>query len=387
MVLYSRKEECYGCSACKSICPQSAVQMLPDNEGFLYPVIDENLCTNCGLCAKVCSFKNNCITGLNFKVPLVFAVRHRDINEIVHSQSGAMFVAISDYILKNNGVVYGVGYTDHFRAVHKRAATNLERDEFRGSKYVQSDINETYKSIKNDLKDGLLVLFSGTPCQSAGLKSYLEGYNTDNLIICDIICYGTSSPKIWNDYLQYIEKKYADIIVEVNFRDKEMGWKSQYETFEFLRKKGKVIRESFKVLFTSNIILRPSCGICKFTNILRNSDITIGDYWGIERLSTSINYDNTGVSLVLINTEKGECLFNKLKNDIVYLESNVEKCLQNKLQKPSKASLLRDRFWNDYDKHGFKYVGRKYSNLGQNIILHKINRFFFKKIWNKLIKI
>jgi coenzyme F420-reducing hydrogenase beta subunit len=364
MVLYKNKEDCCGCSACKSICPKSAIQMLPDDEGFLYPAIDDNLCNNCGLCKKVCALKNGYTTELNFKEPLVYAVRHKDINEVATSRSGAMFIAISDYFLQNNGVIYGVGYTDHFRVVHKRTTTKQGRDEFKGSKYVQSDINETFKRIKKDLHDGLMVLFSGTPCQTAGLYSYLKTINIDNLFVCDIICYGTPSPYIWRDYLQYIEKKYHDTIVKVSFRDKEMGWEAQYESFVLKNTGKKILKETFKKLFISNVILSPSCGNCKYTNIHRPSDITLGDYWGWERISSSLNSDNKGVSLVLINTQKGQNLFNKVKKDIAYVESNVENCLQSHLQYPSKISPLRNCFWNDYKKYGFRYIGKKYGNLG-----------------------
>jgi coenzyme F420-reducing hydrogenase beta subunit len=275
-----------------------------------------------------------------------------------------MFIAISDYILENNGVVYGVGYTDHFRVVHKRATNKLARNEFKGSKYVQSDINGAFELVREDLQKGLMVLFSGTPCQTAGLFSYLSNVNTVNLFVCDIVCHGVPSPFIWRDYLQYIEKKYKDNIAEVNFRDKSNGWKHQEESFVLHKNKKKISRKTFANLFFKKTILRHSCELCKYANIRRPSDITLGDYWGWERVSSSLNVDDKGVSLVLINTKKGQTVFNLIEKDINYLKSCVEKCLQPNLQKPTFFSPSRANFWMHYNKYGFKYIGVKYSDLG-----------------------
>jgi coenzyme F420-reducing hydrogenase beta subunit len=379
MELYKNKEDCCGCSACKSICPKSAISMQPDEEGFLYPVVDGNLCINCGLCKNVCAFQNGYNTEQNFKEPLVYAVRHKDINEVLTSRSGAMFIAISDYVLQNSGVVYGVGYTDHFRVVHKRAVTKQERNEFKGSKYVQSDINETFKLIKNDLQNGLMVLFSGTPCQTAGLYSYIRNENVERLFVCDIICYGTPSPYIWRDYLHYIENKYKDSIIKVDFRDKEFGWASGKESFVLKKTDKKITKDIYNQLFGATVMLRSSCGICKYANFQRPSDITIGDYWGWEKISSSINTDNKGVSVVLINNQKGLDLFDKIKNDIIYIESEVSKCIQPRLQYPTEISSKRQLCGNDYKKYGFKFIAKKYGNLGlENAFCEKF--VIFKKI-------
>lgn len=167
------KSQCCGCTACASICPKQAITMQPDGLGFLYPVINRDKCVDCGLCEDVCAF-NPHYEKSDFLVPEVYAVRHKDISEIETSQSGAAFIALSDWILERGGVVYGVGYTDHFRAIHKRATTKQQRNEFKGSKYVQSDLNTVFFQVKDDLKQDLYVLFSGTPCQTSGLQSYLK---------------------------------------------------------------------------------------------------------------------------------------------------------------------------------------------------------------------
>lgn len=234
MIRINDPADCCGCTACASVCNHDAITMEPDALGFLYPKVDESRCTDCGLCEKVCAFNNNYDTSLNLPKPDAYAARHKDMDEIMKSRSGAAFAAISDYILEQGGVVYGAGYKDHFRVAHKRATTKEERDEFRGSKYVQSDLSGVFRLIKQDLKNGLTVLFSGTPCQTSGLNSYVGKKLRENLVLIDIVCHGVPSPYIWRDYIAYLEKNQGAPIVWVNFRDKQKyGWAAHHETFKF----------------------------------------------------------------------------------------------------------------------------------------------------------
>lgn len=173
MRINKTKTDCCGCTACESVCPHGAIRMVPDTFGFLYPEVDDSLCVDCGLCEKVCAFHGDYDRSLNRVKPLAYAAKHKNPEEIAVSQSGAAFVALSDFILSQGGVVYGAGYTGHFRVVHKKAETRAERDEFRGSKYVQSDMNTVFGQVREDLNNGSLVLFSGTPCQTAGLNSFV----------------------------------------------------------------------------------------------------------------------------------------------------------------------------------------------------------------------
>ena len=173
MIDINDKHNCCGCTACESICPHQAITMKPDVLGFKYPEVDKDKCTDCGLCEKVCAFNDNYDKSLNLPQPQAFAARHKDMSEIMKSRSGAMFAAISDFVLDKDGVVYGAGYEGHFVVTHKRAASKEERDEFRGSKYVQSDLSGVFKQVKDDLKNGLTVMFSGTPCQTSGLNSFV----------------------------------------------------------------------------------------------------------------------------------------------------------------------------------------------------------------------
>ena len=236
MINLKEKSDCCGCTACSCVCTHNAITMKPDGMGFLYPEVDTSKCVECGLCEKVCAFNPDYDRSLNFPMPEAYAARHKNMDEVMKSRSGAAFVAISDYVLDMGGVVYGAGYKDHFRVAHKRATSKQERDEFRGSKYVQSDLTGIFRQVKDDLQHGIMVLFSGTPCQTSGLHNYVGKKLRTNLVLVDIVCHGVPGPYIWRDYLQYLEKKRGDKISVVNFRDKEkFGWKAHIETFEFSR--------------------------------------------------------------------------------------------------------------------------------------------------------
>lgn len=378
MIQITDKENCCGCTSCANVCTHQAISMIPDDLGFLYPHVNATLCTNCGLCDSVCSFQNGYDTGLNLKVVPVFAVRHKDIKELRSSRSGAAFIAISDYILENGGVVYGAGYNQLFRVIHKRAKDKGERNEFKGSKYVQSDLGDTFLNVREDLKAGLKVLFSGTPCQTAGLRSYIGKKYISSLYLVDIICHGVPSPYIWKDYLMYLEKEYNRKIVKVNFRDKTVGWTVHKESFLFENGKTRMY-SVYTDLFYKNIMLRPCCGKCKYTNIVRPSDITIGDFWGWEKIDSLFNKDNLGCSLVIINTEKGKELFENQLDKMEYRETNISECLQPNLERPTQLSMLSVLFYDDYKNRGFLYIMKKYGSLG---FLNRA-KFLLKKILKK----
>lgn len=364
MITIKNPADCCGCTACASVCTHDAITMKPDALGFLYPEVDKNKCTNCGLCEKVCAFHDNYDKSLNLPQPDAYAARHKDMKEVETSRSGAAFIAISDYIIENGGIVYGAGYTDHFRVVHKRAITKEERDEFKGSKYVQSDLAGIFRQVKEDLKNGKTVLFSGTPCQTAGLHSYVGKKLRENLVLIDIVCHGVPSPYVWRDYLAYLEKKHKSEICYVNFRDKDMfGWKAHKETFKFVNR-SVCEKMTFTYVFYKHIMFRHSCGVCKYTNMQRPSDITIADFWGWEKTDSTINADDKGVSLVLSNTEKGEKLFEVVKNRMDVVPAEVANCLQPNLQHPSEIHPKRMDFEHDYTRKGFEYVMKKYGDIG-----------------------
>lgn len=371
--------DCCGCTACASICNHDAITMEPDALGFLYPKVDESKCTDCGLCEKVCAFNDNYDKSLNLPKPDAYAARHKDMDEIMKSRSGAAFVAISDYILEQGGVVYGVGYKDHFRVAHKRATTKSDRDEFRGSKYVQSDLTGVFRQVKQDLMNGLTVLFSGTPCQTSGLNSYVGKKLRDNLVLIDIVCHGVPGPYIWRDYLTYLEKKKGDTITMVNFRDKErFGWAAHKETFTF----GGGYKMNFTYVFYQHIMFRHSCGKCHFCNTARPSDITIADFWGWEKTDPNFNQDNKGCSLVLVNTPKGREIFEAVKDKLNTIPAELDNCLQPNLQHPSVIHPKRMQFEKDYIKHGFEYVMYRYGNIGWRYYLRKVIKGIKKRLYN-----
>ena len=225
-------ESCTGCTACESVCPCGAIRMEPDGFGFLYPKVDASKCCNCGKCEKACVVCMGYDTSDNLDAPVCYGVRHKRFEEILKSRSGAAFVAISDYVLLHGGVVYGAGYDKHFRVVHKRASCKKERDEFRGSKYVQSDLRGVFRQVIQDLTAGLTVMFTGTPCQTAALNAIVTDDQRKNLLLVDLVCHGVPSPDIWRDYLAYIESKKGKCVVGVDFRDKmRFGWADHRETF------------------------------------------------------------------------------------------------------------------------------------------------------------
>lgn len=362
MIKIKDKSDCCGCTACANVCMHDAITMKPDALGFLYPVVDKIKCVDCGMCEKVCAFNDNYDVSMNLIQPDVYAARHKNMLEVETSRSGAAFIAISDYVLKNGGVVYGVGYTEHFRVVHKRATTKEERDEFKGSKYVQSDLDHVFRQVRKDLKNNLLVLFSGTPCQTAGLNSYIGKKLRENLILVDIVCHGVPGPYLWRDYLAYLEKKQGDRICMVNFRDKQMyGWTAHHETFKFVNSKNKI---SFRYLFYQNIMFRYSCGKCHYTNTKRPSDITIADFWGWEKIDKNINKDDKGVSLILVNSEKGRKIFNLVKNNMIVVSVQLQDCMQPNLRRPSVIHPLRKNFERDFIRKGIEYVMNHDYNQG-----------------------
>ncbi len=373
---------CSGCTACASICPHDAISMRPDAMGFLYPQVDIEKCIECGACERVCAFNDHYDTSMNLPQPEVYGARHKDMHEVETSRSGAAFIAISDYILENGGVVYGAGYTDHFRVVHKRAVTRDERDEFKGSKYVQSDLRGVFRQVKKDLKDGLTVLFSGTPCQTAGLNSYIGKKLRENLFLVDIVCHGVPGPYMWRDYLAYLEKKQGSEICWVNFRDKQkFGWAAHKETFKFVNRGGG--KMSFTYLFYQHIMFRHSCGVCHYTNTKRPSDITLADFWHWQKTDSTINLDDKGLSLMLINTEKGKKLFEAARADLNVIPAKLEDCMQGNMKRPSPIHPKRMKFEEDYKKHGFEYVLKKYGRESKLDKLKKKLRYWKNKLMGR----
>ncbi len=380
MRIDKHKNDCCGCTLCSEICPKDAIRMKPDVMGFLYPEVDDSRCIDCGLCAKYCAFTPTYKTEKNLPQPIAYGGKHKDPANIAKSQSGAAFVALSDYILSSGGVVYGAGYGEHFRVVHKRATNESGRDEFRGSKYVQSDMTGVYASIREDLDNERIVMFTGTPCQTAAVSSCFARHKLrQNLYLMDIVCHGVPGPYMWEAYLQFLEKKQGEKLTKVNFRDKGYkGWHSHVESFTFAHSH----TYTYTYLFYSHINLRYSCANCPYTNLRRTSDVTVADFWGIEKSQAAhLGEDNKGCSLFLLNTPKGVEWFGKIKENLLCQEVRLDECMQPQLMHPAELHKKRDQFEADYAKYGFAYVRRKYGNVGINRIENAI-----KKILRPVIK-
>ena len=292
--------------------------------------------------------------------PKTYCVTHKDFNTRMNSRSGGIFTAISDYVLKCNGAVCGAVIGDDFLVHHEIAWDQEGRDRFRGSKYIQSDIGNCFLQIKQILEKGKWVLFSGTGCQSAALLRFLNGVNTEKLITLDVVCHGVPSPLIWQDYLEEEKKKHG-AIHGVEFRNKkDFGWHDHYSTV--YTDKGKYHSEQFTKLFYNHYILRPSCSECPFTTPVRKTDFTIADFWDVGTACPEME-DNYGVSLVFIQNERAERIFELIKADVNWKETDLQKSIasQPMLREPSKAPADRALFWNDYKENGYSYVAEKYG--------------------------
>lgn len=314
---------------------------------------------------------------VNIKFPKVYAAKHTDEEIREASRSGGVFTALSDYVLANGGVVYGCALTDDFNAVHIRADNKRERNRMRGSKYIQSNLGDTFKYVKNDLERERKVLFSGTSCQVAGLKSFL-GEEYGNLLCVDIVCHGVPSKIVWNKYLRWQEQRLHSKLIEVDFRNKkDFGWRDHVETLYFENGKS-VNTRIFTTLFYRHEVLRPSCYECPYKSMMHPGDITIADYWGIEKWAPEFD-DNKGVSLVLVNNEVGEKFWECVKNMLLLKQTGIENAMQRSFIQSESCPETRDQFWRDFQQKSFSYIVRKYG--GQMSFWRKILAQIISFIW------
>lgn len=383
MIEITDKTACSGCTACAAVCTHKAIVMEPDVLGFMYPKIDVAKCINCGLCNKVCSFQKPPIKRDDY--PKSYLVRHKNYIELLKSKSGAAFVVLSDIILKENGVVYGAKFNSDHLVEHSGATTELGRDEFRGSKYIQSDLRGIFTKIKSDLLDDKKVLFSGTPCQVAGLKSYIGAKLSKNLYLVDLLCHGVAAPAIWKDYVNRIEASKGYKVLRCIPRNPKYGWYNNIDTF-VLEDESQYNSDYFTgYIYHKWITQRWSCKVCPFTRLERVSDITLGDAWGIDRIAPEFDKDNLGCSIVLINTEKGESLFNAASESMHSMPIDINKMMQPVMRQPTLFHPKRQAFEDAYAAHGFNYVKLIYLNntlarIKSSIwqMLHKIKHKFYK---------
>lgn len=363
------KFNCYGCELCKDICPVHAIDMVEDEEGFRYPEINEEKCIKCGLCRKSCIYRSKIEEEKDSTYPLIYAASYKDENVLKQSSSGGIFTALYKYILSQQGYVVGVKYNQDMVAEYAITNKEEECEKFRGSKYVAANVGDIRLQIKEKLEEGKKVLFTGNPCQIKALRTYLNK-KYDNLYLVEILCHGVPSPKVFRLYLKYLEKKYNSKIIDFRFRDKDKGWGTgKGSTIKIKLQSGQDITElgkynNFNRAFLNNYILRPGCYNCELTADDGVADLTIGDFWGIEKaMSDFAKKQVNGVSMVKINNQKGEELFNKIKKSIEFQESNF----QDAYRANHKSSVL-------LSERRFKLMGQL-DQVEINTLLEKYNQF------------
>lgn len=342
---------CCGCGMCSTVCPQKCITMTEDGKGFLYPGIDAQQCINCGLCRNVCSFN----ADVNKNSPISqYGVHHRDIMERQSSRSGAVFVALGNYILQKKGAIYGVAFDNELNVKHIRVTDKDGLYKMKGSKYVQSDMTNIWEALETDLREGKWVLVSGTGCQIAAVNGFVKSKSlkSDRLVTCDLICHGVPSPKVYRDYLALVENRFGSKVKSFTFRDKRFGWRPHYETF-ILENGHECFSQVYSnMLFYSDNTLRPSCLQCPFASVSRPGDITIGDLWGGKSLGDWI--DDIGNSLVFVNTEQGSRVFEEIKANLDIKPIELDDCMQPNLMRPSKKGKYYDLFWEEYENYGLE---------------------------------
>lgn len=364
MIEINHKKDCCGCYACENICPNHCIEMKVDQEGFWYPEVDQTKCINCNLCEKVCPELKQ-YANPNALEPQALGAWNLDEEVRKQSSSGGVFTALAEWIINQNGIIFGVGFDESLSVVHKKVTTVEELASLRGSKYTQSKIGDMYKEAKGCLMQGREVLFTGTPCQIAGLYSYLQK-EYENLYTCDLICHGVPSPKVFDKYKEHLEVKNNSKVTKVSFRDKEYGWKvfSMVLDFEDNSRYIKTLREDpFMIGFLKDKYLRPSCHECTFSTLPRMADISLADYWGVAGKYPELD-DDKGTSLILVNTDKGQILLESCKEQLFMQECDFAYALQHNpcISGSVKPHSEREQFFKALDSIPFEELIKKYMS-------------------------
>ena len=353
-------------------------------DGFFYPEIDTDKCVQCGLCIEVCDFSSFCPTG---REPDCYAVRHKDVNELLTSRSGGFFMLLCEYVVQHQGVVFGCEIDDNLHIYHRYRETYEGCKRFKGSKYVQSDLKNTFCECEAFLRGGKMVLFSGTGCQVHGLISYLHNkkINTEKLITVDLVCHGAPSPGVWDTFTDLLESEEGSRIYYCDFRDKEShAWHDHVEKYVF-QNGSRLFLKKWTSVFYRNILFRESCYECKYTTTQRKTDFTMADYWGVKENVPEFD-DDKGCSLVLVHTEKGKRIFSEIENNASSVKTELSRSLQPQLCHPVWKGWDRMLFWNCYKINRNNAVRIWFFSPLFCKYLHKVESFFkrqLKKILSK----
>lgn len=352
MIAINDKNDCCGCWACYNACPKHCISMEVDDEGFHYPKVDKTACVDCGLCEKVCPVLNAELNDTPHEQK-GYLVQHKNVNIRQESTSGGAFTAIAEYVIKKGGVVFGAGYRkDSFVVVHQP----IEREEdlriFRNSKYVQSEIGDCFRQVHAYLKQGRLVLFSGTPCQIEGLRGFLHHKNYDNLILVDLVCYGIPSPGIFKKYINWQKELIGGKFANVLFRDKYYGY--NYSSFSIYNEESEkdyhkgVDTNAYLRAFVNNLSLRPSCFNCHFKKRYRYSDFTLWDCYITEKFTKTL--DSKGTTSLLVQTGKANKAFYEITDMIKYVSVNPDNMVaeEKAMIQSAPVNPQREHFFADY---------------------------------------
>lgn len=354
MTSITESGKCTGCAACANACPSQCITMLPDTEGFSHPQIDPKKCVDCRKCVAVCPTLPGAVSGFEAE-PAVYAAHSADPNVVEYSSSGGVFSVLAEHVIQMGGVVFGAAF-DTPDSVHHIAVRDMKSlCKLRGSKYVQSEIGLSYQEAEHELQQNKTVLFSGTPCQIAGLRHYLQR-EYDNLICIDIICHSIPSPKVWKAFVGETSVRANAEIRSANFRDKRDSWENYCLSFqladgeEYVLKGG---RNLYMQAFIGGLSTRPSCSQCTFKGKNRESDITLGDYWGV-RFVQKEAYNARGTSLVIVNTAKGRTMLDLLHAQLVLHPTSMDTALPPNPAyfRPSVSHPRRTRFFSELDSMG-----------------------------------
>lgn len=362
-MLLCDKVACTGCMACKNVCPVDAIQSYPDDEGFIRPVINNEKCIQCGKCRKICPRINEVARSQREKKVYACWLKNKKLRKM--STSGGAFSALAQWILLQDGVIFGAGFDNDLKVVHKKVETIKALEELRGSKYVQSDTGYTFQEVKLCLTEGKKVLYSGTACQIDGLYAYLGDRYEGQLFTIDLVCHGVPSPKVFKDYLDYVQDKYGARAKKVYFRNKEPGWyvfgmKIVFENEKIY--KADTYEDPFIRGFLRELFLRPSCHQCNYAGTSRVADITLADFWGYMDTCRADRDNDKGISMVMLNTENGEHIFQNVRRQLCIFSRPLEEAVNGNpaLNKCFAPSEKRGQFWRDYREKGFSGIIEKY---------------------------
>lgn len=353
-----QKSDCCGCYSCITRCPNNCIKMLIDSEGFCYPRVNLDICSGCDLCDQVCP------TLMINKKPIwnnqkAYAAINKNDKIRFDSSSGGVFTLFAESIIDQNGIVFGAAFDENFNVNHIEVKSKENLSQLRGSKYVQSKIGNTYRQAEKYLKQHIPVLFTGTPCQIAGLKRFLLR-DYPNLYCQDIICHGVPSPLIWADYVKTKTIEIKEAIVKISFREKRTSWKNfslsimgetspeYYSNYQ---------NDPYMKGFLNNLYLRPSCYKCYFKTLNRESDLTLADFWGIDEIFPDMN-DDKGVSLVIINSNKGEKIWKSVQDSLIKREVSIDQAIKYNSAAITSVPLTQKRsiFFDNYGNQDFNLL-------------------------------